>query len=107
MTDIVTARVPAEIRQQGNSILEHIGSSPTELVRAAYAYVIATGELPQAASEATAAQAGDTAPTPAQLEELRASLAHSTLPVPADAWPAGSYKQLIAEGRAHDYEGLA
>ena len=37
---IVTARVPAEIKKQGNAVLREIGSTPTELVNAAYRYVL-------------------------------------------------------------------
>ena len=48
MHAMVTARVPLEIRDQVNAKLRSIGSSPTELVNAAYDYVLATGELPDA-----------------------------------------------------------
>ena len=40
---IVTARVPAEIKKQGNAVLREIGSTPTELVNAAYRYVLKRG----------------------------------------------------------------
>ena len=43
---IVTARVPKEIREQGDSALKRIGSTVTELVNSAFEYVIRTGELP-------------------------------------------------------------
>ncbi len=44
---IVTARVPAEIKKQGNAVLREIGSTPTELVNAAYEYVLKERELPK------------------------------------------------------------
>lgn len=47
---IVTARVPAEIKKQGNAVLREIGSTPTELVNAAYRYVLKERELPKEAS---------------------------------------------------------
>ena len=47
---IVTARVPAEIKKQGNAVLREIGSTPTELVNAAYRYVLKERELPEEAS---------------------------------------------------------
>lgn len=50
MHAMVTARVPLEIRDQVNAKLRSIGSSPTELVNAAYDYVLATGELPGCAT---------------------------------------------------------
>ena len=37
---IVTARVPVEIKRQGNAVLKKIGSTPTELVNDAYRDVL-------------------------------------------------------------------
>lgn len=49
MNVMVSARVPAEIKKQGDRRLKQIGSSVTELVNAAYAYVLEHGKLPNAA----------------------------------------------------------
>ena len=46
MDAIVTARVPIAVKEQGNAVLREIGSTPTELINAAYRYVLATHELP-------------------------------------------------------------
>ena len=83
MHAMVTARVPVEIRDQVNAQLRDIGSSPTELVNAAYDYVLKTGELPDV-------NRGD-APlritlTDAQANELRFRLRHATCPVPDSFW---------------------
>lgn len=83
MHAMVTARVPAEIRDQVNAQLRDIGSSPTELVNAAYDYVLKTGELPEV-------NRGD-APlritlTDAQANELRFRLRHATCPAPDSFW---------------------
>ncbi len=83
MHAMVTARVPVEIRDQVNAQLRDIGSSPTELVNAAYDYVLKTGELPDV-------NRGD-APlritlTDAQANELRFRLRHATCPVPGSFW---------------------
>ncbi|MCL2807788.1 MAG: hypothetical protein FWD27_06510 [Coriobacteriia bacterium] len=43
---IVTARVPREIRDQGDAALKRIEATVTELVNSAFEYVIKTGELP-------------------------------------------------------------
>ena len=82
MHAMVTARVPVEIRDQVNAQLRDIGS-PTELVNAAYDYVLKTGELPDV-------NRGD-APlritlTDAQANELRFRLRHATCPVPDSFW---------------------
>ena len=83
MHAMVTARVPVEIRDQVNAQLRDIGSSPTELVNAAYDYVLKTGELPDV-------NRGD-APlritlTDAQANELRFRLRHATCSVPDSFW---------------------
>lgn len=88
MHAMVTARVPAEIRDQVNAQLRAIGSSPTELVNAAYDYVLRTGQLPDA-------QIGDQplriTLTDAQANELRFRLRHATRRVPDDFWgPQGA-----------------
>lgn len=44
----VSARVPREIRSQGDAALKRIDSSVTDLVNAAFEYVIKTGSLPAA-----------------------------------------------------------
>ena len=62
MHAMVTARVPLEIRDQVNAKLRSIGSSPTELVNAAYDYVLATGELPDAPTSCASACARPRAP---------------------------------------------
>lgn len=48
MDAIVTARVPIELKDQGNHILKSIGSSPTQLVNAAYRYLLQEKKLPTA-----------------------------------------------------------
>lgn len=83
MHAMVTARVPVEIRDQVNAQLRDIGLSPTELVNAAYDYVLKTGELPDV-------NRGD-APlritlTDAQANELRFRLRHATCSVPGSFW---------------------
>lgn len=44
----ITARVPKEIREQGDAALKRIDSTVTELVNSAFMYIIKTGELPSA-----------------------------------------------------------
>jgi antitoxin component of RelBE/YafQ-DinJ toxin-antitoxin module len=43
---IVAARVPVEIRERGNAILASLGSTPTQLINAAYLYVLEHKRLP-------------------------------------------------------------
>ncbi len=95
MHAMVTARVPLEIRDQVNAKLRAMGSSPTELVNAAYDYVLATGELPDA-------QHGEAplhiALTNAQANELRFRLRHATRAVPASFWEAQEAQLIQPKG---------
>lgn len=49
MDTIVTARVPSEIRAQVNKRLAEIGATQTDLINAAYSFVLRTGALPDKA----------------------------------------------------------
>lgn len=86
MHAMVTARVPLEIRDQVNAeaAVHRLVPHP-ELVNAAYDYVLATGELPDA-------QRGESplriTLTDAQANELRFRLRQATRPVPASFWEA-------------------
>ena len=51
MDAMVTARVPVEVKERVGSILREMGSSPTELVNAAYDYVLKSGKLPDVERE--------------------------------------------------------
>ena len=88
MHAMVTARVPLEIRDQVNAKLRSIGS-------AAYDYVLATGELPDA-------QRGESplriTLTDAQANELRFRLRQATRPVPASFWEARDGAPATREG---------
>lgn len=47
MDATVTARVPVEIKEQGNALLKSLGSSPTQLINAAYRYLLKEKRLPE------------------------------------------------------------
>ena len=51
MDAMVSARVPVEIKKRGDSKLKELGATTTELVNAAYRYVIDNGELPGVKTE--------------------------------------------------------
>ena len=52
MDAMVSARVPVEIKKQGDAQLKKIGSSVTELVNSAYGYLLEHGSLPKAGMSA-------------------------------------------------------
>ncbi|WP_251158695.1 hypothetical protein [Caniella muris] len=104
----ISARVPDEVRRQGLSRLRAQGATVSDLVNAAFDYLIQTGELPGRPSKVQGRRGplGARALSPAQADELRRSLEATTFPdaVPADG---GNYKAALAEGRRRDYEALS
>lgn len=103
MMATVTARVPAEIRRQGNAVLEQLNATPTELIRAAYEYVLATGQLPVAKEKA----GRDAFELPAEKQRMLAEMiAETTFDVSPLLLDFNSYKQIRAQGLAEKYEAL-
>ena len=100
---IVTARVPAEIKKQGNAVLREIGSTPTELVNAAYEYVLKEGALPvhNPPLEPRVIRLTD-----AQKRELRERSEKMTYAVPESFWQGKSYKELLEDAIKEKYEAL-
>ena len=100
---IVTARVPAEIKKQGNAVLREIGSTPTELVNAAYEYVLKEGALPvhNPPLEPRVIRLTD-----AQKRKLRERSEKMTYAVPESFWQGKSYKELLEDAIKEKYEAL-
>lgn len=103
---IVTARVPTEIKEQGNKVLKKIGATPTELVNAAYAHVIRYGELPKATSSLEGLAGKHRTLTPEQKKVVADRMRAMTLKAPAD-WGGKSFKELLAEARDERYARFA
>ena len=101
---IVTARVPVEIKRQGNAVLKKIGSTPTELVNAAYRYVLEREELPVEAREL---KPRVIRLTDEQKQTLRDRNERATCVVPESFWQGKSYKDLLEEAMREKYEALA
>lgn len=104
MDSFVTARVPAEIKEQGNALLKSIGSSPTQLVNAAYRYVLESGQLPSVEKPVSL---GKRVVEGSMAANLMASIEATTFSVPEDYWGERTYKEMLESGRAADYEALA
>ena len=110
MDAVVTARVPVEVKDQATRILRSIGATPTQLINAAYAYVLETGSLPHVCTH----DYGDAQETPVvkslsseQRDALRADIGVMTRELPESFWQGVTYKQITEEGRRADYEALA
>lgn len=103
---IVTARVPAEIKRQGNAVLKKIGSTPTELVNAAYQYVLEREELPSDRVALKDVAGVQRVLSPEQKQRIRERMRDMRLVAPAN--PEGkSFKQLLDEAREERYARFA
>lgn len=101
---IVTARVPSEIKRQGNAILKRIGSSPTELINSAYQYVLENEDLP---TERAAIKPGRKELSPNQKEKLKRRGRKMLVKPGGDLLNGRPLKEVLAEMRYADYEALS
>ena len=106
MNAMVTARVPVEIKKQGDRKLKEIGSSATELVNAAYKYVLEHGHLP---GETTVASE----PTP-QVKTLSGEMLRSyrekwseMAVLDSPSYDGSNFKELLDRARDDRYARFA
>lgn len=104
MDAIVTARVPIEIKDQGNRILKSLGSSPTELINAAYRFVLAEKRLPQAEPlNGAARKQGSRKLNTSQKEALRRSFEAMKLAAPLEYPNGKGFEDLLNDARDDRY----
>ncbi len=103
MDPMVSARVPAGLRNQVNEGLQRIGSTPTELINRAYEYFVATGDLP---GKSEPIKPGMRRLDASQSRELRQSILETTFPVPESFFANKSYDELLADEMRRGYEAL-
>ena len=103
MDAMVSGRIPVEMKERGAALLTEIGATQTELIRAAYEYLIAEGKLPVPNAEL----AGPAALTERDMAALEQFINETTFAVDPAFWDGFDYKETIAEGRRADYEALA
>lgn len=104
MDPMVSARVPEELRNQVNGKLRSNGSSPTELINAAYTYYLDYGQLP---NEQHTQLPGKRTYSKQQFEELRSSFQRSTYAVPASYFANESDDEILARVLKEQYEALS
>ena len=104
---IVTARVPLEIRNQAVAVLESIGSTPTELINAAFEYVIVTGELPPVAPSLEELSHTTRQATPEQMAKISKRIERTTFAVPDSFWEGKTDEELLGEALEGKYGSLA
>ncbi len=112
MDSIVTARIPVEVKNQVSEVLESLGSNTTQLINAAFEYVLVTGRLPDAHESTTlesSAKGSSRQLSEKDKEELSALFGKISVPAPASFWNdlgSSTYKEAISEWRSNDYEAL-
>ncbi|MCL1797878.1 MAG: type II toxin-antitoxin system RelB/DinJ family antitoxin [Eggerthellaceae bacterium] len=104
MDSIVTARVPLEIKEQANEMLASIGATPTQLINAAYEYVLNNKKLPETLAPPSTAQHKTLSQE--RVQKLHRILDQTSFAVAEEHWQGKSYKELLAEGKKADYEAL-
>ena len=106
MDAMVSARVPVEIKKQGDRKLKEIGSSATELINTAYEYVIANGKLPRESATPTVADDKIKTLTGAEAEALKERLRkRRVLDMPG--YDGSNFRELLDEARGDYYARFA
>ncbi len=93
MDPVVTARVPEAVRDRANEVLRSIGATPSQLINAAYEYVIREGRLP---SSAKAPEDEHRELTPDIAAEIDAFLGRTRLPDSLE-WDGTAFKEMYDE----------
>ena len=112
MDSIVTARIPVEVKNQVSEVLESLGSNTTQLINAAFEYVLVTGKLPDAREESSLESSSKGVSrqlSEKDKEELASLFGKISVPAPASFWNDlgnSTYKEAISEWRSNDYEAL-
>lgn len=104
MNPVVTARVPEGVRSRGIDVLREIGSSTSELVNAAFEYVIKERRLPKPDAHA----AGTTArrkPSESQLEQLNSFMDGIRISVP-ESWDNTPFEELLDEAMEDQHASI-
>lgn len=96
MDTTVSARIPVAVKERGGAILKEIGATPTELINAAYQYLLANHELPGAKEAHDLPRNVHRTLSKEQKERVREFLDSVYL----GPWPEDkTYDELLAEAR--------
>ena len=104
MDAIVSARVPVAVKERGNATLRELGATPSQLINAAYEFVLAERKLPKAHEPIRAEDGCNRALTPQQREKIQASLAAMYVGPNSDT---RSFKDRLNEARDERYARFA
>lgn len=104
MDPVVTARVPAGVKTRGVEVLREIGSTTSELINAAFEYVIRERELPHPKATGPASPL-NRALDPARQQELTDFMDSVRTPVPT-TWADLPFEDLLDRAMEERYAHL-
>lgn len=105
MSVMVSARIPADLRDQANVMLKERGLTPTQLINATYEGFVREGELPYAHTSPDGQRAPRTI-TPEMAQHLRASVEASTVSVPESFFSGPAYEERLRAALSETYRKL-
>ena len=103
MDAMVSGRIPVEMKERGAALLAEIGATQSQLIKAAYEYLLAEGKLPTPRRNLS----GPARLTEQDISQLEEFINATTLDVDPAFWDGFDCKQALSEGRWADYEALA
>lgn len=98
---MLTARVPKGVKERGDALLHSIGSTPTKLVNAAYAFLLEHGELPGVDEGCDSLKPGRRTLDKQQTQQLNRIM--ESLAVGSERFPDKTYEQLKEEAMAERF----
>ena len=104
MDPVVTARVPEGVRSRGVDVLREIGSTTSELINAAFDYVIQERELPRPKAKRMA-QGEQRVLDESRKRQLESFMNDVKLDVPG-RWSDASFEKLLDQAMEDRYAGL-
>lgn len=102
MNPVVTARVPEGIRSRGVDVLREIGATTSELVNAAFTYVIQERELPRPRANASGK---NRTLNEQQCKQLEGFMDAVRIDIP-DSWSDASFEELLDQAAEERYADL-
>lgn len=103
MDAIVTARVPVALKERGNDVLREIGATPTQLINAAYEFVLSEHELPQSRSFLSSESGKKRVLSPEQRKKIQHSLQAMYVGPISDSTPFADQLNAARDERYADF----
>ena len=106
MDAMISARVPAEIKKQGDFLLKEMGSSVTELVNSAYAYLLENKSLPKSSPAKRESEPSTKTLSGADAQEFE-NMWKSRIVFSGQSYDGGNFDELLDQARSDYYARFA